>query len=336
MSSKNLSASPLSVRPEPPEEQFWEKYSGNSEFPLATLGSGAAHIALVLLFIYIIGMESDRTSKVSPPIRALVVGEGGMGEGDGSVGSGGGDPREAANPTRDPSDPVPPIPDAEFREVSPTIVEWAPDLKDNPDMIKAIAQSPEFDKLKKMNDDLRKKLLEGVNGSKGKGSNSGTGNTGDEGSGSTGKGTGNSTGERTLRWTLKFDTNSGQDYLDQLTAMQAKIIMPQPPGWRSANLIKDLTKPNNGESIDVSSIREMHFIDDRNESVLSVSEALGLKFRPPYFIAVFPKDIEDQLAAREAAYRNRDPKTVASTTFRIIVRDGKPTITVVEQRVKAN
>jgi hypothetical protein len=317
----------------PPEEAFWEKYSPHYEFPLSMVGSILITVVVIGLFlIYVAKLLNYDRENISPPIRAMVVGDGGL-SGDGSQGSGGGQ-QEKQDIIKDPSDPVPPIPDISLQKVEADVVTWSPNLQDNPDFVKVIAQSPNLDKLKKMNDDLRRRLIEGVNSNRGSGNESGTGNTKEPGPGSSGKGSGNSTGERTLRWTLSFSTSSGKDYLNQLAMMKAKLLIPQPQDWQSVNLISDLGNPGKGEPIDPSSIREMIFVDDRAESVASLCRALGLDFVPPQFIAVFPKSIEDELAAKEIAFRGRRPNEIASTTFKILIRDGSYTITVTEQKRK--
>jgi hypothetical protein len=59
--------------------------------------------------------------------------------------------------------------------------------------------------------------------------------------------------------------------------------------------------------------------------------ALGLNFSPPAFLAFFPKDIEEELAAKERSFRGRKESEIFSTEFQVLMRDGKPTITVISQ-----
>jgi len=58
---------------------------------------------------------------------------------------------------------------------------------------------------------------------------------------------------------------------------------------------------------------------------------MGLNFSPPKFLAFFPKDIEEELATREREYRGRRENEIFSTTFKVLVRDGRPAIVVTDQ-----
>ena len=94
--------------------------------------------------------------------------------------------------------------------------------------------------------------------------------------------------------------------------------------------LKDL-KVRMEATVEQIPVKLMNFIDDNEDSVKKVAEALGLDFTPKEFVALIPKDVEDDLAAKERNYRNRAEKDIYSTTFRILVRDGKYTATVTDQ-----
>lgn len=331
---KTDSKSDTSIQDLPPDEQFWEKYSRNYEFPLSTFGAIAAHIVVVGFFIlYVSTLLNSSRENTSPPIRTMLVAGDGEAAGDGSDGSAA-DRRE--NPMENPIENHPPIPDAKFQEVQSTVQQWTPDLNADPELVEAIASSKEFEKLKNMSDSLRKKLVDGM--SRGKGIGSGMGDDQVDGQGKSGRGTGNTTGERSLRWSMKFNNidlnNLGRSYLDQLASLNAKIILANPPNGTTFNIYTDLTRPNPGAPFTDSGVREMWFIESQPSYVQGVAQALGANFVPNEFIVIFPKEIEEKMADLEIQYARRNPMMIESTTFQFHLRDGKPVITVQSQTAK--
>ncbi len=315
----------------PPEDEFWEKYSPHYEFPISSVTSIFLHVLAGTLVIVCIFVLMNFGKKEPVPTREVIVLGTSDGGGDGTSGSGGGVPEENANTMDDPMD-TNPI-QLEENQKTDIVTDWVPKSENAQEIIKKVAESPNFDKLRKVNNDLRKKMMEGISGKVGGGNNpNGKGTTGDEGSGSTGNGDANTTGERSLRWTLSFKTENGRDYVNQLAAMGAKIIIPMPPKGNELKIIPDLQFPSKMQN--VSAITEMHFIDDRRESVSSLCRALGLDFVPAYIIALFPKSVEEELAKKEIAYRGRNPADIGSTTFKILVRNGNYSITVTDQELK--
>jgi hypothetical protein len=322
-------ADPVAVQPLPPDEQFWEKYSRNFEFPLSSFGSIAAHVMVVGLFLLFVKfMNSDR-DKVSPPIRAMVVGDG-EAKGDGTSGSGGGNPNEASQ--SEPMEPVPPVPEEQLKEIQSNVVEWAPDLKLDPETVKMLANSPEFDKFKQLNDDLRKRLLEGLKRDKGKGNQLGKGNDGSEGTGQTGKGDAETAGERSLRWDLIFqDYKRGSEYLEQIAELKGKIIYPLPPNWERCVVLSDFRPGAKGQETDLKSITEMYYICSDPRQVDVIVDALEMKQAPPYYVLLLPKEVEDHLSALETSFKNRKSSEIRQTTFKFVKRDGKLVPIVVRQ-----
>ena len=130
----------------------------------------------------------------------------------------------------------------------------------------------------------------------------------------------------------------GQDYLDQLAAMGAVILIPLPPENKECLYFPNLKKPGERRLATEGDLKKLagqvRFSDARPESVRAVCEALGVKEKARTFWAFFPKDLEDELARKEIGYRNRRPEDVAETVFRITLRDGKAEITVVDQSAK--
>jgi hypothetical protein len=140
-----------------------------------------------------------------------------------------------------------------------------------------------------------------------------------------------------MRWTLRFKVTSGRDYLDQLRAMEATLLIPM-PGTGQVVLIESLDRPDAKRVVSSDQLGRyaglMQFHDVRRDVVNSVAETLGLEFRPTSFCAVFTKKREDELARMETAYRNRRPEDIEVTVFKVTVRDNKPEVFVDEQKPK--
>lgn len=147
-----------------------------------------------------------------------------------------------------------------------------------------------------------------------------------------------STAARNSRWVLRFKVASGQDYLDQLKAMKAEILVPIPDTKKSI-LIKDLSKPNeqrDSSEEDIKRLGKMYkFRDEREKLVKAVAKILNVdQHAPKAFWAYFPNNLEEELLKKELTYRNRRVEDIEETIFRVNVKDGKYEIEVVEQQVK--
>jgi hypothetical protein len=312
----------------PPDEQFWDRYNPHHEFPLSSVGSVALHVAAVLLVVGLLWMLSRLTisHKTPVPMRAAMV-MGGSGA-DG-VGSGGGE--------RSPKENVE-TPELRQRDIPPAVLQDVKQqIKDfTPKVPAAEGLRPEdlpaIPKIADLTDDLRKKLLEGMNGQKGKGPGQGSGDSGLDGPGASNKGDASSSSNRAVRWELIFNTESGEDYVRQLSAMKATLVIPQPSNWQTNKAYRDLTFGKAvGEAFDIKQLPGLFFIDDTPDSAARVARALGLNFSPPKFIAFFPKEVEEDLAAKERAYRGRKESEIFSTKFKILMKDGRPTPVVIDQ-----
>jgi hypothetical protein len=312
----------------PPDEKFWERYSPHYEFPLSSVGSVAMHIAALVLFLGALYLLSRMTisDKTAVPMRAVAV----AGEGDGpdGQGAGGGAPQEDINLQR-PEDRA--IPEANLRETVDQIKDVLPKIEVGEGL--RPEDLPTVRSISSLSDDLRRKLLQGSSGKRGSGPGDGTGTSGAPGQGSGANGDPTSSASRAVRWELVFRTESGKDYLDQLAAMKATLVIPQPSDWKNLMVYRNIAagRPT-AEPFRRDQLPGLYFVDDDKSSAHKLAEALGLDFQPPMFVAFFPKDIEDELARKEREYRGRQEGEIFSTTFKIVVRDGRPTITVTEQK----
>ena len=313
----------------PPDDEFWEKYSPHYEFPLSSIGSIAMHVAGVAIFLLLLWLLSRMSISDTKPVPMIGITVDGDGSGGDSKGGGGGEPmpKEDINPLERPMDPSRPIPEADLAKIK-DLEQWTPKVPSLDEGLRPESLST-VDKLNKLNDDLRKALLEGMSRKKGKGPGEGSGNSGveDKGSGTTGDPT--SSGNRAVRWELNFKTNDGRDYLTQLAAMKATLVIPQPSDWKTNKVYRDILNSPSGEAFSMDQMSGMYFVDDTTAD--SIASALKLGFSPPFFIAFFPKDIEEELAKKEREYRGRKESEIFSTKFKILIRDGKPSITVVDQ-----
>ncbi len=180
---------------------------------------------------------------------------------------------------------------------------------------------------------MRNKLIGAKQGS-GKGDGSGYDGSAGKGPGGTGA---DSTLGRSMRWVLRFKVTGGRDYLDQLKAMEAKILVPI-PNTETFMFFPDLNNISNhriASEADMQMLRNLQqFSDSRRDAVQGVAGALGLDYRPQTFWAFFPKTVEDELARKETSFRNRRSDDIEETIFRVTVVGGNYTIVVDDQRIK--
>ncbi len=317
----------------PPEEKFWRNYSYHGEFPISVLASPAVHIIIFGAIIFILASRLDNrtNSEVPPvPIRGLQISDGNRGDVEGGAGGGqtGDNMQEVPqeNPMNSPRD----IPQAELDQRRVSASAWVPSLKENPADLNQIIQSPRFDALGKLNDAAKQIVARGFKGA-GTGSGNGAGNsTGSGPGGEKGNGNASSSGSRSVRWTINFKTNSGRDYVAQLAAFKAILLVPQPPDWKTNVMFDDLNDPK-PKSPNGKDFPGMNFIDENPASAAKVAQALGLDYAPPNFVAFFPKSVEEELAAKERAYRNRAEQDIYSTTFQVLLRNNQFVISVTDQ-----
>lgn len=315
----------------PPEESFDEKYNARNEFSLAVVGAVLIQVAIAAVLVYVLavlmGKGEDRT-----PVNVRPLGVAGLDDfGDGSAGSGGvadpiavadGDPIQAA---------VDSLPDpSKLPEIREDIQKTIRTIDPTGNLPVSPANAAAYASL---NEAVRKQLMGARQGA---GSEKGSGFDGSKGTGPGGTGA-NSTLGRNMRWTLRFRVSSGRDYLEQLQAMKATILVPVPNSDKCV-LIEDLANPKNQRVVGPTELGRyaglMQFHDVRREVVTSVGQTLGLDFVPTSFCAVFSKEREEELARKETAYRNRRAEDIEVTVFKVTVRGGDPEVVVDEQRPK--
>jgi hypothetical protein len=315
----------------PPDEDYWEKYNRRLEFPLSSVATVLLHVLVGALLIFIL-LEMENTEDHSSVNQKFMAVSGMDDFGDGSAGSGGTD------------DPLVKLNQDEGRKsLEDTLADpnMLPEVRDEiKKTVKFIDPSGNLPitasnaaAINNLTDNLKKQL---VGGRQGSGTEPGTGFDGSKGKGPGGTGA-NSTLGRNMRWTLRFKVTSGRDYLAQLKAMNAKLLIPV-PGQDKCILIENIDNPDAKRVVTDKELGPygdlLKFADSRREAVGAVAGALGLDFTPKTFFAVFTKEMESDLADKEKNYRNRRAEDIEETVFRVTVRGGSYEVVVDEQKAK--
>ena len=315
----------------PQNYTFWQRYNKYFEIPSGML-IGLIAMSMIGGVLVTMIWWAERTQADTKPVSIAIV-EGGLDDsGMGMARSeGGGGQDQVINDTQQ-------FEPEQLEKISK--MEDLPQIKE--DMLKAMetddpnAVIPISDakaaSYSMLDEALRKRML-GI----GNDSGDGDGEDADKGNGPGGTGA-DSTRSRSIRWVLRFNTLSGRDYLNQLQALGATVLVPIPPENKQMFIFRDLAHPRPGSILTDTEWavlkQQMQFSDVKQKSVDEVSKALNLEFTATSFWAIFPKGIENQLATLERNYRNRDPGDVAETVFEVSIRNGQYKLFVADQRAK--
>ncbi len=315
------------LTPAPPDEKFWRKYSREFEFPISLLSSlFLMSLAFGLLALFLILAVGPPREKRLPPMMMVDGGTGDSGEGMINAGGGPGDDKKAEATT-----PTPEL--AQTPDATPTAL---PDLKQQPTEAPSVESNSESstatpDSFARLEEALQARLKEdnGKNGVRGPGDGTNGTNKGESGTGA------DATRARSLRWSMKFITSSGRDYLDQLNAMGAVVMVGVPPDKKQLMIFRDLKNPRPGTMATESDLArfsgQVQFYDTKRDSARDVGAALGLDFVPDSFWAIFPRGIEDEMARLERQHQNLRPEQIVQTRFKVEVSNGKYKLSVFEQ-----
>jgi hypothetical protein len=313
-----------------PREEFWTRYNRRFEFPLSAAMAVLLHTIAGGLVILTLAHLMSGSSKDSGVEVQLVPDLGFDDDGEGSTGSGGEEPKfeKDGNPLRAPVATQPnPVDLPTVKEPRPVINNPA-----GPEPIPQLGAD-----YRELDETLRKKLFDNQGDKTGEGPQTGRGIGGEKGAGPGGSGKDTSR-ERSLRWVLRFTTTDGRDYLNQLAAMGAEVVVPLSADNKQAIIFTDLKDPSKRRPATDEDLKRLagmvRFYDSREDSVKGVVVELKPGGKPTSFFAFFPKLIEEELSRKELGYRNRRPEDIEETIFRIRVRDGKGQIEVVDQRIK--
>ena len=328
MQPVDLTDDPLAFGPS--EATAWKKYSSNFEFPISLLVSTFLLTSLFAVLVGLLYLSLGNGPQKKVPPMSLAEG----GEDD----SGNGSPGQGGNPEEKLATTTPPQPTTSGDESIQNKFDL-PDVKAVQDRLAledpsadTVAVAPENAKnLNKLDEELQRKFA-GVGGKKGT-PGAGKGSDGGVGTGPGGTGA-DATRSRSLRWVMRFQTSGGRDYLDQLQALGAIVLVKaKAPG--QMYVFKDLRNPKPGvlatDAELASYSQQIQFCDSKPKSGEEVGRALNLDYQPDGFWAIFPKGIEEELARLERSYRNRRPEDVEQTIFKVSVVGGQYRLVVSEQ-----
>jgi hypothetical protein len=127
--------------------------------------------------------------------------------------------------------------------------------------------------------------------------------------------------ERMLRWSMKFNTQNGADYVSQLKGLGAILAIPTTDGPNPHyKIIRDLDqRPPKLLDEDLSKIQRIYWVDDKLNSVAGVMEALGLQgMRPSHFVAFMPEKLEQKLFQLELNYKGLKEAQIHATRFEVV------------------
>jgi len=326
---------PTEIPEGPPEEVFWDKYNKRLEFPLATTTAVLLHLSVAAFLVcFFLGILGGKTDKSGVPV-SLVPDMGGLDDdGSGSSGSGGVDDPLKESKTTSLEEQLKVLPDPSQLPVIKDNIKETLKFDNEGNIPVSDFNAPAYAAVDKT---LADKLL-GIGAKKGSGPGAGSGNDGSAGTGPGGTGA-NSTRARSLRWVMRFRTSSGEDYVAQLAAMNAVILVPLPQMDNKQGLyftnLHNLGEKKISTDADLSKLAgQIKFSDTRPDSVRAVCEVLGVKENAKSFWAFFPRGLEDELAKQEIGYRNRRPEQIEETIFRVITQGGTYKIVVDDQTAK--
>ena len=308
----------------PPEERFWKRYSPHHEFPLSSVTSVALHVLVVVLLLLVawVAVKLRLDDEGRPlPVFAVTVGDGGRGEKGNGPGPGNGDGANLPEDRGASPEAQKPMPGIELPELNPGEAAplQLPKFADKDGRPLTVRPGEAEKALQALERDAHGILFRSLGGGKGdKGA-------GDGGADGPGKGKLTQRQKRLLRWSMTFNTDSGEDYLRQLRGIRpgGGAILAIPEGEKRYRVIRDLSRrPATGEVEDLARIHRLYWEDDRPESVAGLARALGIP-APPAFFALFPPELEEHLADLEKARLDRDflgrtEDDIAETRFVVV------------------
>jgi hypothetical protein len=338
----------------PPEERFWKRYSPHGELPLSGVGSLALHALVVgtlVLWSWLLWNKFNNW-KPSLPVDTVQFRGGGGGNihgvGDASgAGQGLKEAVEADEPAQQkPADStpttLPQLPTAEAKRVESQFEPATAQRFISKNRTQAMDAFVHLDE--KARASFRPRDPDGVQPGKGQGGPGSGGGLG-EGRG-TGEGPGVGPGkarltkreERMLRWSMRFSTQNGADYLSQLKGLGAILAIPVTDGPNPEyKIIRNLDqRPSKLLREDISKIQRIYWVDDKSPSVAGVMEALGLQgMRPSHFVAFMPEKLEKKLFEMELKYKGLREDQIHETKFEVVRGPGGYQPRVIDQVPKS-
>ena len=288
-------------------KQFWIKYSPNYESFTSLFVSFIVHIALVTL-IMMLGWEGLKKAIIGDVNRRLGVSSVRVGGGTSS-----GSPDAKENDDTIKTLPKLNLPDKESMPEIPLKLDPSPTEKIQVDKTggKSLVEdaNAKAQELSRLGQNLKRKMIDGLKG---------VGNT-------KGDGVGDGRGERMLRWIMVFNTTNGSDYLSQLMDLNARLAFPDPNKPGKFLVISNLgVKPITTMELDLSSVSDIFWVDDKAQSVTNLSRAMGLQIKTEAFVVLMPISVEEKLQKLEkASLQGAKEDDIQETRFTISKTAGK-------------
>ena len=289
------------------QKQIWMKYSPNYESFTSLFVSFIVHIALVTL-IMMLGWEGLKKAIIGDVNRRLGVSSVRVG---GGTSSGNPDAKENDDTIKTP--PKLNLSDKESMPEIPLKLDPSPTEKIQVDKTgkKSLVEdaSAKAQELSRIGQNLKSKMIEGLKG---------VGNT-------KGDGVGDGRGERMLRWIMVFNTTNGSDYLSQLMDLNARLAFPDLNKAGKFLVISNLgAKPITTMELDLSSVSDIFWVDDKAQSVSNLSRAMGLQIKAEAFVVLMPVSVEEKLQKLEkASVQGAKEDDIQETRFTISKTVGK-------------
>ncbi len=323
---------PAAPSPQLPDEKFWVKYSPHHEMTISGMASLAWHTLAVMLVVVVAWVVAGANHDNMPIELVDYTGAGPGGDGGTASDPNNGPdnpPVEAVTAKQVPSDatmPTEPLHDIPGLQITPK--DLLGDVVVDPDSERELLKITEhgtkaLEQLNKLDQATRRALM-GGGGAGTPGANGGSGG-GDKG------GIINARVKRKLRWTITFNTQSGDDYLRQVNILGAILAFRTPAG--DLKCVKDLMRrPVKLENDDVQKLDRIFWIDDRRDSVEQLARAMQLDFVPDRIYALFPKTFEDKLLEKELDFAHKTEDQIIETRFQVLMRGTGYTVIVTDQR----
>lgn len=339
---------------QPPQNSVWIRYHPWIEGVMAHISAWSIHLLViggaVLWFTYLayaLGFAKPARSLPMEAVRLEIAGGGGNKEGTGAEKGGDHAPLKegAASDADKPGEKTnkvdatdrPQLTDVEVKKIDESFT------PEDARYIKEVGSMQSFANLDK---DLRDKLRDGINPSKG---NGGTGTGGGEGAG-TGTGAGSAAGpgkerklnereKRFLRWDIILKTNNAPDMLRKLEALG--VVLGIRTGPHSIATIDLSKRPYRPEVKDASTIGKVYWIIVKGGGDVEpndLMQAMGLPTSPNLFLVAFiPVELEEECGKLELAYHHLRENEILRTAIEIRVpgeHGEKYSLRVVDQKKK--
>jgi hypothetical protein len=327
-----------------PQAQFWKRYSPRHEFSFSSAISIAVHgaVLLLLLFASYLAVRLKLAEDTKPLLLETLAVQGDP-ERIASAGQGGPDQEpaqfqeRAPAPQRDNAEQSRPRKPDSASLLTPKAVEIQIRPRDPSRALESGGTSVQTDlaDVRRRAQEEFDRVLAREKGDRSAADAGSLGRTGGPGAGPRGPSGGRAgTIEqiRRTRWRLILNTEDGRDYLRQLHALGAILVIPQPDG--EFRIIRDLAHPESGKAEHLKQLPDFYWLDTEPRSKRSLSMALGLQTEPEYFVVFLPKSLENELLKKELQHSGVGEDRIKETHFQLRWRHDKYDLMVVYQALR--